>query len=144
MTIAPSFISEAINETKQDYYRAITDTRNTNNDLTYFLGYIMETSVKYSFIYKNLEEINNELLKTGDTLTSTEWVYVKKILVHNPENYFTWKLFLKYINATMTNQGASKILNNLSDYNILLKSKNKKGEIIYKLNQDLIVYKYNN
>ncbi len=144
MTIAPSFISEAINETKQDYYRAITDTRNTNNDLTYFLGYIMETSVKYSFIYKNLEEIKNELLKTGDTLTSTEWIYVKKILVHNPDNYFTWKLFLKYINANMSNQGANKILNNLAEYGILFKSKNKKGETIYKLNQDLIVYKYNN
>ena len=50
-------MSEAINESKHDYYRAITDTRNTNNDLTYFLGYILETSVKYSFVYKNLEEM---------------------------------------------------------------------------------------
>ena len=140
---APSFLSEAINETKQDYYNAITDTRLSNNDLTYFLGYILETSIKYSFIYKNLEEIRNELSKTGDTLTSTEWVYVKKILVHNPENYFNYKMFLKYIGATMSKQGASKILNNLTDYDILEKSKNKKGETIYRLNQDFIVYKYN-
>ncbi|MBE6587780.1 MAG: Fic family protein [Ruminococcaceae bacterium] len=143
MIDAPFFLSEAINETKQDYYNAITDTRISNNDLTYFLGYVLETSIKYSFIYKNLEEIRNELSKTGDTLTSTEWVYVKKILVHNPENYFNYKLFLKYIGATMSKQGASKILNNLTDYDILEKSKNKKGETIYKLNQDLIVYKYN-
>ena len=92
---------------------------------------------------KNLEEIRNELSKTGDTLTSTEWVYVKKILVHNPENYFNYKMFLKYIGATMSKQGASKILNNLTDYDILEKSKNKKGETIYRLNQDFIVYKYN-
>lgn len=140
---APIFLSEAINETKQDYYRAIADTRVANNDLTYFLGYIFETSIRYSFVYKNLEEIKKELNKTGDTLTSTEWVYVKKILVHNPENYFTYKLFLNYINATMTKQGAMKILNNLANYEILEKTKNKKGETIYKLNQSLIVYKWN-
>lgn len=140
---APLFMSEAINENKGDYYRAITNTRNTNNDLTYFLGYILETSIKYSFVYKNLEEIKNDLSKTGDTLTSTEWGYVKKILVHNPENYFNHKLFLEYIHATMSKQGAMKVLDNLGSYNILLKSKNKKGEAIYKFNPDFITYKYN-
>ena len=142
ITFAPYFISEAINESKSDYYRAITDTRNTNNDLTYFLGYILETSIQYSFIYKNLEEIKNELAKTGDTLTSTEWVYVKKILVHNSQDYFNYKMFLTYINAKMTRQGALKILNNLNNYGILEKTKNKKGDIIYKFNQELITYKY--
>jgi Fic family protein len=143
MFIAPFFVSEAINDSKSNYYRAIENTRNTNNDLTYFLGYIFETSIKYSFIYKNLEEIKNELSKTGDSLTNTEWNYVKKILVHNSENYFKYKEFLTYINATMTKPGALKILNNLTDYGILEKAKNKKGEIIYKLNQDLVIYKYN-
>lgn len=141
--IAPFFMSEAINDSKSNYYRAIENTRNTNNDLTYFLGYILETSIKYSFIYKNLEEIKNMLSKTGDSLTNTEWNYVKKILVHNSENYFKYKEFLTYINATMTKPGALKILNNLTDYGILEKTKNKKGEIIYRLNQDLVVYKYN-
>ncbi len=143
IAIAPYFMSEAINDSKSNYYRAIENTRNTNNDLTYFLGYILETSIKYSFIYKNLEEIKNMLSKTGDSLTNTEWNYVKKILVHNSENYFKYKEFLTYINATMTKPGALKILNNLTDYGILEKAKNKKGEIIYKLNQDLVVYKYN-
>ena len=83
------------------------------------------------------------LSKTGDSLTNTEWNYVKKILVHNSENYFKYKEFLTYINATMTKPGALKILNNLTDYGILEKTKNKKGEIIYRLNQDLVVYKYN-
>ena len=59
ISYAPYFMSEAINESKNDYYRAITETRNTNNDLTYFLGYILETSVKYSFVYKNLEEMRS-------------------------------------------------------------------------------------
>ena len=82
------------------------------------------------------------LSKTGDTLTSTEWVYVKKILVHNSEDYFNYKMFLTYINATMSRQGALKILNNLCGYEILEKATNKKGDIIFKLNQDFITYKY--
>ena len=139
---APYFMSEAINESKNDYYRAITDTRNTNNDLTYFLGYILETSIKYGFVYKNLEEMKKMLSKTGDTLTSTEWVYVKKILVHNPEDYFNYKMFLTYIHATMTRQGALKILNNLNNYGILEKTTNKKGDIIFRFNQEFITYKY--
>lgn len=142
ITFAPYFMSEAINENKSDYYRAITDTRNTNNDLTYFLGYVLETSIKYSFVYKNLEEMKNILSKTGDTLTSTEWVYVKKILVHNSEDYFNYKMFLTYINANMSRQGALKILNNLHGYCILEKTKNKKGDIIFKLNQEFVTYKY--
>lgn len=139
---APYFMSEAINESKNDYYRAITDTRNTNNDLTYFLGYILETSIKYGFVYKNLEEMKKMLSKTGDTLTSTEWVYVKKILVHNSEDYFNYKMFLTYIHAAMTRQGALKILNNLNSYGILEKTTNKKGDIIFRFNQEFITYKY--
>ena len=140
---APLFMSEAINENKGDYYRAITNTRNTNNDLTYFLGYILETSIKYSFVYKNLEEIKGELSKTGDALTSTELGYVKKILIHNSENYFNYKMFLEYIHSKMTKQGAMKILDNLTSYTILQKSKNKKGEAIFKVNPDFITYKFN-
>ena len=136
-------MSEAINENKGDYYRAITNTRNTNNDLTYFLLYIVETSIKYSLVYKNLEEIKNELSKTGDTLTSTEWGYVKKILIHNSENFFNYKMFTEYINSKITKQGALKILDNLTEYEILTKSKNKKNEVIYKFNPDKITYKLN-
>ena len=43
-------MSEAINDSKNDYYNAITNTREARNDLTYFLGYILETSIKYSFV----------------------------------------------------------------------------------------------
>lgn len=140
---APLFMSEAINEYKGDYYRAITNTRNTHNDLTYFLGYILENSIKYSFVYKNLEEIKLELSKTGDTLTSAEWNYVKKILVHNPQNYFNHKMFAHYIHSQITKQGAIKILDNLTHYEILKKSKNKRNEVIYKFNPDFITYQYN-
>ena len=142
ITVAPYFMSEAINDSKGDYYKAIVNTRETRNDLTYFLGYVLETSIKYSFVYKNLEEIKNELSKTGESLTSAEWVYVKKIVIHNPENFFNYKMFLSYIGSNMTKQGALKALNKFAEYGILDKSKNKKNETIFKMNQNMITYKY--
>lgn len=142
ITVAPYFMSEAINDSKGDYYKAIVNTRETRNDLTYFLGYILETSIKYSFVYKNLEEIKNELSKTGESLTSAEWVYVKKIVIHNPENFFNYKMFLSYIGSNMTKQGALKALNKFVEYGILDKSKNKKNETIFKMNSNMIAYKY--
>lgn len=137
---APLFISEAINDNKKKYYEAISNTRNTNNDLTYFLGYILETSIKYSLLYKNLEEIQKHLSKTGDSLTSTEWGYVKKIIAHNPDGYFNYKNFFEYIKNFMTKAGGLKILNTFVECGILEKKINKKKEAVYKVNQNLIIY----
>lgn len=142
ITAAPMFISEAINDNKKDYYRAIINTRLTHNDLTYFLGYILETATKYSLLYKNLKSIKDQLSKKGDTLTSTEMGYLKKIIVHNPEGYFNYKAFLEYIQGSMTKAGALKALNGLTEYGLLEKSINKKKEAIYKVNQEMITYKY--
>ncbi len=140
---APFYMSEAINETKKDYYKALTNTRTTGNDLTYFLGYILDTAIKFNFIYKNIEGVKDTLSKKGDFLTSTELTYLKKIIIHNPEDYFNYKMFFEYINATMSKQAAFKILNHLADYGILVKSTNKKNEAIYKVNQEFITYKFN-
>ncbi len=139
---APLFMSEAINDNKQEYYRALTNTRNTHNDLTYFLGYILETAIKYNLLYKNLEGIKEYLSKTGDTLTSNEWVYLKKIIVHNSDGYFNHKMFLEYIHNNISKPGALKILNGLADYGILEKRKNKKKEVIYKVNPEILTYKF--
>jgi Fic family protein len=138
----PVFISEAINETKNNYYKAITNSRITDNDLTYFLGYIMETSIEYSYIYKNIEEIEKKIGKLGNFLSSTERVYLKKILIHNKDSYFNSKMFMEYIGNNMTRQGALKFLNGFVEYDILQKSSNKKGEAIYKINPEIITYRY--
>ncbi len=139
---APLFISEAINDNKKDYYKALVNTRLTHNDLTYFLGYILEVATKYSLLYKNLENINNQLSKLGETLTSSEMGYLKKIIVHNADGYFNYKTFLEYIRSSMTKAGALKILNSLTEYGLLEKSTNKKKEAIYRVNQSIITYKY--
>lgn len=140
ISVAPLFISEAINEFKSDYYKALINTRNMSNDLTYFLGFILETTTKFSLIYKNIEEIKNKLSVSGDFLSSAELVYLKKILIHNPENYFNCKMFLEYINNNMSKQGAFKILNSLTGYRILTETVNKKKEKIYKVNPKYVVY----
>ncbi len=139
---APLFMSEAINDNKKEYYRAITNTRNTHNDLTYFLGYILETAIKYSLLYKNLEEVKEKLSKTGDTLTSTEWGYLKKIIIHNSTGYFTYKDFFEYIHSTMSKAGGLKILNGFAEFDILIKDVNKKKENIYKVNPEILTYKF--
>ena len=139
---APLFISEAINEEKSKYYKAISNTRNTNNDLTYFLGYILESAIKFSLIYKNVEEIKKKLALAGDFLTSAEQNYLKKIIIHNSTGYFNHKMFLQYINAEMSVPGRTKILNSLAGYHVLIKDVNKKGETIYKINQDMLKYKF--
>ncbi len=142
-SVAPLFISEAINENKQAYYEALSNSRDAKNDLTYFLGYIFETSTKFSLIYKNVEEIEKQLNKAGDFLSSSEKMYIKKILAHNADGYFNNKKFMEYINNNITKQGALKILNGLTEYGVLKTSTNKKGEKIYCVNQELITYKYN-
>ena len=142
ITAAPQFMSEAINNNKREYYKAIINTRLSRNDMTYFLGYILETATKYSLLYKNLEDIKEHLSKSGDSLTTTEWGYLKKILVHNPEGYFNYKGFLEYIGGSMSKAGALKILNNFTDYGILEKNINKKKEAIYKINKNIITFKY--
>lgn len=143
MHISPLFMSEAINENKGDYYRAIVNTRNSENDLTYFLGYIMETSINFSLVYKNLEEIEKKLAKTGDFLTNTDLMYLKKILIHGGEGYFSCKMFMEYVSNDVTKQGAAKILKRLCDYGVIVKSLNKNNENIYNINPEFITYKLN-
>ena len=80
LVAAPFFISEAINEDKRAYYDAVSNTRDTNNDLTYFLGYIFETSTKFSlcgrkclyfftfsesFANANIESISSSIFSCG-------------------------------------------------------------------------------
>lgn len=139
---APLFMSEAINEKKREYYVAISNTRNAGNDLTFFLGYILEIAIQYSLVYKNLECAKKLLEQTGDTLSTTEWGYMKKIITHNATGYFTYKLFLEYINGAMSKQGALKILNTFADYGLLTRGTNRKQESVYKVNSEILPYRF--
>ena len=140
ITMAPLFISEAINEEKKAYYRAIVNTRETENDLTYFFGYVLESSIKYSYVYKNLEALCAALEKEGIFLSSSEKLYVKKIIIHAPTGYFNAKKFAGFIKSEVSRQALHKILSAFTSYGILEKNQNKKGETIYRLKEDLLFY----
>ena len=140
---APLFLSEAINERKREYYTALTNTRNMDNDLTYFIGYIFETSIKFSIIYKNVENIKSILMQSGDILSSTEEFYIRKILIHLSNGFFNHKMFANCIDKNISKQGALNILNKMTEYNILTESTNRRGEKIFKINPDMLLYANN-
>ena len=87
-----------------------------------------------------MEEINQNLAQSGEFLPPAEQVYLKKILIHNTDSYFNYKMFLKYINNNMSKVGAFKILNHLNKLGVLEKKINSKKETIFKINTEFLVY----
>ncbi len=137
---APFFISEAINDDKKKYYNALRETRDMGNDLTYFLIYILNTSIRYSLIYRNLDYISQELLNKGILLTRKEKFYIKVILRGASDGYFDYKKFLTIANIDITKQAALKILNKLTEYGILYSTVNNKKVKLFNLNDKYIKY----
>ncbi len=126
-------VSEAINQTKADYYRAIENSRDAHNDLTYFLKYLLSVSIDYFICYQNLRHLEQEGMKRGIILTETELNYVKRILIsyHGP---FTFGAFLKMANVAMSKQGALKLLNRFVDYGILKEMENPSRNKLFDVN----------
>lgn len=54
----------------------------------------------------------------------------------------TYKDFFEYIHSTMTKQGGLKVLNSFVEYNLLVKDINKKKEAIYRVNPEILTYKF--
>lgn len=140
--ILPTFISEAINNDKANYYRAIDESRNAHNDLTYFLTYMYNLTNEYYFIYKNINAIVNHLALVGETLNDSEIYYLKRIMIMNKMGWFNYKGFIKFCGLDITKQGALKILNKLLGYNLLIYKINSKNEKVFKLNDKMIEFKY--
>lgn len=130
----PYFISEAINDTKREYYHAISRTRDARNDLTYFLKYIMETSIDYALCYTRLNKITEILAVEGDALTPTEQVYLKKLIIKLDGRYFGWHDFIAAIGSDMSKQAALKYLNKWLEYGLLDSKLNTRKEKVFKLN----------
>ena len=137
--MVPTVISEAINQTKSQYYSAISETRDADNDLTYFLTYIFNISIDYILAYKNIEEIDQALKNKSITLSSVDKAYFKKILICN-KGKFTHNDFTKWIDVNMTKQGALKELNNLCEYGLLKSEASKSGKKMFEINRAAIKY----
>lgn len=141
--IWPTFISEAINDDKSNYYKAIEDTWNSKNDLTYFLTYIYNLSINYHVTYMNIERISEKLALEGEFLTTTELYYLKRIVINSKSGWFTHKGFTMFSHSDMTKQGALKILNYFHKLNILKSKTNSRNEKVFILNDYYITYEYN-
>ncbi|MCR4661529.1 MAG: Fic family protein [Clostridia bacterium] len=136
---APLFISEAINDNKRKYYDALRETRDMDNDLTYFLIYILNTAIRYSLVYRNINYISDELIKEGITITHIETIYIKKILL-GADGYFDYKKFLVMANITISKQAALKELNKLAEYGLLSSKINDKKVKLFKINDEYVKY----
>ena len=140
--LLPTFISEAINDDKNNYYKAIDNTRFSHNDLTYFISYLLNLSNKYYLVYKNLNVIKERLAHIGESLSPTESYYVKRIMINSKKGWFNFRGFIDFCKLDITKQGALKILNKLMKFEILISRTNSKNEKIFLINDDIILYKF--
>lgn len=136
LSSAPLFLSEAINDNKKKYYKAIEKTRYSHNDLTYFLIYMTEYATKYYLAYKKVNDVREKLNRNGEQVTPIIYHYYKKILVCDLD-WFTWGMLRDSANlGDVSKQAVLKNLNKLQELGILQSKKNSSGEKIFKLNDN--------
>ena len=140
--LLPTFISEAINDDKNNYYKAIDNSRFSHNDLTYFISYLLNLSNKYYLVYKNINVIKAELAFVGESLSPTESYYLKRIMINSKKGWFNYRGFNDFCKIDITKQGALKILNKLLNYELLVSRNNSKNEKIFMINEEKILYKF--
>lgn len=137
--IMPPLISEAINQNKNEYYKALRNSREARNDITYFLIYILKTAISYILSYKDLEIVNQYVKNQGNVLTETELNYVKKILV-TYKGKFSYQDFIKNCQIEISKQGAFKILNKFVSLKILLVVDTPSKVKLFDINNKVIKY----
>ena len=136
----PPIISEAINQTKSQYYRALEQSRDSHNDMSYFFIYLFSISCDYILCYKNVESIEQQLKNKGILLTDTDRNYIKKIMI-TYNGKFTYMDFLKNCNIEMSKQGALKTLNKLVGYGFLEITETPSKSKLFDVNKAAIPYK---
>ena len=139
--LLPTYISEAINDDKNNYYKAIDNSRFSNNDITYFLTYLIDLSNKYYLVYKNLNAIKEDLAIIGESLSPTESYYLRRIMINSKKGWFNYRGFIDFCKLDITKQGALKALNKLLDYGLLVSRINSKNEKIFMINDKKVLYK---
>ena len=136
LSSAPLFLSEAINDNKKKYYKAIEKTRYSHNDLTYFLIYMTEYAKKYYLAYKKVNDVREKLNRNGEQVAPIIYHYYKKILVCDLD-WFAWGMLRDSANlGDVSKQAVLKNLNKLQELGILQSKKNSSGEKIFKLNDN--------
>lgn len=134
------YLSEAINDKKSSYYNAIKESRESKNDLTYFLIYCISLSNSYQMIYNNCKFIKDKVEATlGEELTNNDIYNIKRILINQQKNYFFSKTYEKWARREVSRQSTHKELAKLEKCEILL-SEQKGNKKVYKINDDLVPF----
>jgi len=131
------YLSEAINDNKNEYYKAIENTRNSRNDLTYFITYLINLINLYKLVEKNIIEIKNEIESAGEFISLNELHYLKRIIINKNIKWFNYKKFIEFEGLDITKQGALKILNKFENRGFLKSKINSKNEKVFILNNIL-------
>ena len=139
----PPIVSEAIDQTKNKYYQAIENSRDSHNDITYFLKYLFNVSNDYVLCYQNLSYMEKALKNKAITLTDTELNYMKRILI-SYEGIFSYLDFLKMARVEMSKQGALKTLNKFVQYGLLIESESQSKIKLFDINKNIIQYLFKN
>ena len=134
------YLSEAINDNKNKYYEAIENTRNSRNDLTYFVTYLIDLVNTYSVVQMNLDEIKREIENEGESISLNEIHYLKRIIINKNIKWFNYKKFIEFEAVDITKQGALKILNKFEKRNFLISKINSKNEKVFMLNEKILKY----
>jgi Fic family protein len=129
--------SEAINynaQTKSMYYKAIENSREDDNDLTYFIETMFKLGFRFINVYIKLNEIEIRSRRIMQIMTKTELNTLKSILLYiKPDEYFTWEDVYSYDKEQYSKQYYLKLLNSLLEKDIL--TKQVKGKTFhYKVN----------
>ncbi|MFK5883857.1 MAG: Fic family protein [Candidatus Izemoplasma sp.] len=131
--IGNMFISEAINQktVKNNYYKAITNSREMENDITYFISFLSRLSLEFTYLYLNYYEILETLDNNQATGTKALNSMIITLLKVNKE--FNWKEFKEIDENDYNKQYYLKMLNLLVDKDVL-KARIVKKAKLFKLN----------
>lgn len=132
-------VSEAINHKfhKKDYYNAIMNSRNSGNDITFFLEYMGKIILKYSKIYINFYSLKSQLKGKGRFINRSIEIALKYVLAMPVigDGFFDWRDFKEFSHDEFSKQYYLKLLNALVSLEILTVREYKKA-YLYKLNGD--------
>lgn len=138
--IEPFFLSEAINDKKAEYYKAIEESRDSGNDLTYFLIFNFSLSLAYQQIYANCKNAKEKLVREkGIELTSTDLFNIRRIMSNSQNGFFTSKTFDSWTKRDVSRQLTHKDLSRLEKLGIIMSKSDGKTKV-YKLNEDAMEF----
>ncbi|MBN2540555.1 MAG: Fic family protein [Bacilli bacterium] len=126
-------VSEGVNNkiNKNGYYTSISNSRNMNNDITYFLEYMSNIILQFSKVYINYYQLLEMFKTNGEVIQRSVEIALKYVLSMNDSDpgYFDWKDYRDYTNADYSKTQYLNLLNTLLRLDILESKEIKKAKL---------------